>query len=213
MASWRAEPDRVADSWWTLRQVAPDWAPLYHSAGEPSPTQESGRWHRFGEGYAQYTSLSAFGAWAELLRGEAVRGNLRSEQYSRNLWQVYVVERDIADLSTFRKYDDCGLDPEIAVGGHDRSQELAAELIAAGYRGVISPSAALPEGVNLTIFGERYEKVLNGVPLDQWANTNPDLRLPTELLATGSAPEDLLTRTVYIGEPHEGFETWEKRTN
>src|SRR5205807_4943033 len=118
MASWRAEPARVSGEWRCYRQVSPDWASLYHAAGEPIPSQSSGRWHRQGEGYAQYMALEPLGAWAELMRYEGIHGDARAESYKRSLWLVFVREQDIADLSTFDRYDACGLDPRLAVGGH-----------------------------------------------------------------------------------------------
>ena len=165
MASWRAEPKAVAGEWTCFRQVSPAWPPLYHNAGTPAPDQESGRWHRKGEGYAQYLALSPLGAWAECVRYYSVRSPEQAREMQRDLWLVFVRERRVADLSTFDRYDACGLDPGLAVDpDHGASRELADELRASGFRGVLSPSAALPGVVNLTVFGERYERVLAGRP-------------------------------------------------
>ncbi len=144
MDSWRVEPVRRSQRWVCYRQTAVDNAPLYHSAGERTPSQTSGRWHRKSEGYAQYLALEPAGAWAELIRYEHLRGGARRAEYNRRLWAVVVDETEIADLSTFLAYDQCGLDPRLAVGAHPEAQELADALIAAGYRGLLSPSAALP---------------------------------------------------------------------
>jgi hypothetical protein len=207
VASWRAEPAGVDGEWRGFRQVAPDWPPLYHAAGEPLPTQGSARWHRQGQGYAQYLALEPMGAWAELVRYERIRGGTRAEQYRRRLWLVFVREHDIADLSTFERYEACGLDPCMAVGPHEASQELADELRAAGYRGVVSPSAALVGATNLTLFGARYEKVLLG-GLETWSNPNPQLRLPCSLVAEGTPPAELITETTFVDMPHDGYRAW-----
>jgi len=128
--------------------VSPAWPPLYHNAGAPAPDQESGRWHREGDGYAQYLALSPLGAWAECARYYSLRSPKQAREMKRDLWLVFVRETRIADLSSFDRYDTCGLDPAIAVEPHTlgRSQALADDLRAAGFRGVLSPSAALPIG-------------------------------------------------------------------
>ena len=69
-------------------------------------------------------------------------------------------------------YEACGLSPRIAVGDHQEGQALADDLRAAGFRGLLSLSAALPGAVNLSLFGERYEKLL--LHMDPWKWPNPD---------------------------------------
>jgi RES domain len=207
VASWRTEPPRVAGEWRAFRQVSPQWPPLYHAAGEPIPSQSSGRWHRVGEGYAQYLSLEPLGAWSELVRFEGIRGTHRAEQYRRRLWLALVRERDIADLSDFALWEACGLDPALAVGAHEPAQALAGELRAAGYRGLLSPSAALAGATNLTLFGPRFEKVLLG-GLERWGNPAPDRWLPCSLVAEGSPPAQLIVETTFRDMEHEGLVAW-----
>lgn len=207
MASWQAEPERVAGEWHCFRLVAPDWPPLYHAAGEPAPSQRSARWHRLGEGIAQYLALEPMGAWAELVRFERIRDPERAAQYRRRLWIVFVREREIADLSTFDRWEACGLDPRDAVGDHADCQQIADDLRAAGFRGVLSPSAALAGATNLTLFGARYEKVLLG-GLETWANPNPDLRLPCSLAAEGTPPDVLIGETILADMPHAAYRAW-----
>jgi hypothetical protein len=204
VASWADEPQRLSGSWFVFRQTAPETAPLFHAAGERTPTQISGRWHREGEGYAQYMALEPLGAWAELVRYERIRAMPRAETYKRRLWHFYVEESNIADLSSFAAYTDCGLDPRLAVGAHDASQELADELRAAGYRGVLSPNAALPGTTNLTLFGERYEKVLRA-SAELWDNPRPQLRLGCNLAGEGRPPGELITDTCFVGMEHDGY--------
>jgi len=208
VASWRAEPGRLASRWLAFRQVSPAWPPLYHAAGEPSPSQESGRWHRRGEGYCQYFSLSPLGAWAECVRYLSIRSIDYARSQRRNLWLALVEEHDIADLSTFDKYHACGLDPRVAVAEHVVSQSLADELLAAGYRGVVSPSAALPEAVNLSLFGVRYEHV-TVADLAAWQNPDPTCWIPVQRAAErASPPGQLCTETCFIGAPHVGYRAW-----
>jgi len=185
--------------------VAPGWPPLFHAAGEPSPSQESGRWHRQGEGYAQYLSLTAPGAWAEFVRRSSIRDAAFLAEQRRTLWQVFVDSDAIADLSSFEQWDALGLDPRDAVGDHAPCQALADELKDAGFKGVLAPSAALPGVVNLTIFGARYERLLI-TRLEDWDNPDPDIWLPCALVAEATAPPDRLrAETCYLGSPHRGY--------
>jgi len=207
VASWRTEPARISVERYCFRQVSPEWTPLYHAARELHPSQVSGRWHRMGEGYAQYMALEPMGAWAELVRYEGIRGNTRAVEYLRRLWLVLVRERDVADLGIFDRYEACGLDPRLAVGAHEDSCKLADDLRAAGFRGVLSPSAALVGATNLTLFGPRVEKKLL-LGLDTWDNPEPELRLPCSLVVEGNPPEELTTETSFQDMPHEGYRVW-----
>lgn len=208
VTSWATEPAKVnvASIWY--RHVSPDWPPLVHSAGEPHPSQESGRWHRKGEAYAQYLSESPPGAWAELIRQQSIRSVDFAEEQRRNLWLVYVDEHSVADLSTFDAWESCGLSPSTAVGVHADAQKVADDLRAAGYRGVLSPSAALPNTTNLTLFGSRYEHELSTDPR-LWRNPDPEVWLACQLAAGKAAPPTtLLTQTCYRNAPHLGYREW-----
>lgn len=180
---------------------------MFHAAGERVPSQRSGRWHREGEGYAQYLALQPAGAWAELIRYERIRARARAQEYVRRLWLVLIDEGDIAELSTFDRYAECGLDPGIAVGEHGTSQTLADDLVAANYRGVLSPSAALPGATNLTLFGERYEKVLL-TQLEDWLNPDPTTRLGCQLVSESGPSVELITRTCFVGFEHAAYEDY-----
>jgi hypothetical protein len=207
--SWRAKPQALSGEWICFRQVSPEWPPLYHNAGIPDPDQQSGRWHREGQGYAQYFALSPLGAWAECARYYSIRSAEQARGMKRNLWLVLVREDGIADLSSFDHYEACGLDPAIAVEpDHYRSQDLAEELSDAGFRGVLSPCAALPGVTNLTVFGERYEKVLL-TDVAAWPNPEPGLWLPCQtVVEAGPVPTELCTETVFRTKAHESYREW-----
>jgi RES domain-containing protein len=208
VASWRARPAAIAGEWTCFRQVDPRWPALFHDTGARAPTQESGRWHREGEGYAQYMSLSPLGAWAEHARYHSIRDADLAREQRRDLWVVFVREQEIADLGSFDRFEECGLDPKIAVGDHAPAQDLADELRVEGFRGVVSPSAALPGVVNLTIFGERYEKVLH-TDLAAWRNPDPEAWLPCQIaVEAGPMPIDLCTETVFMTKKHAGYRDW-----
>jgi hypothetical protein len=143
VASWTSRPAAVAGRWVGYRHVASGLPPLWYGAGSTTLGQVSGRWHREGEALGQYLALSSDGAWAERVRYESLRTEADRLADHRCLWHVRVSADRIADLSTFDAWDACGLDPAVAVGDHADSQALASELRRAGYRGVLSPSAAL----------------------------------------------------------------------
>jgi hypothetical protein len=63
-----------------------------------------------------------------------------------------------------------------------------------GARGVLSPSAALPGSVNLTLFGPRVQ-----VPWDSAAQLASSV--PAQRLTTGHPPRGLAERTRYFGQP------------
>lgn len=209
MPSWRAEPKAASGEWTCFRQVSPAWPPLYHNAGTPEPDQESGRWHRRGEDFAQYLALSPLGAWAECARYFSLRSPDQAREMRRDLWLVFVRERRIADLSTFDRYDACGLDPALSVApDHAPSQALADDLRAAGFRGLLSPSAALPGVVNLTVFGERYERVLL-TDLAAWRNPDGDAWLPVQaVVEQAPVPAQLCMETVFKSSKHPGYREW-----
>lgn len=174
-------------------------------------TQESGRWHVEGEGVAQYLALSADGAWAERCRYASIRDHTRRLEERRHLWQMQIVEYDIADLSTWDRYVDCGLDPWLSVGAHTDAWGLARDLRAAGYRGVLSPSAALdaPGAVNLTLFGERIEHHVNGPMPAPEANPRPELYIQTLLITeTGSPTTWAMQHTSYETGAHHEYAAW-----
>jgi RES domain-containing protein len=210
--SWAAEPAAVAGRWVAYRHVAQGVPPLWHGAGSTTLRQESGRWHREGESLVQYLALSSDGAWAERVRYEALRTEEDRVEDHRSLWQLRVSADRIADLSTFDAWEACGLDPAIAVGEHAHSQALASELRRAGYRGVLSPSAALDiaGAVNLTLFGSRIEHHVEGRPLPEEPVGGANAPwLPAILLTDRGAPTPFaMQRTCYRMGEHRTFAEW-----
>jgi RES domain-containing protein len=188
--SWAADPAAVSGRWVAYRHVARGVPPLWFGAGRTTLRQESGRWHRERESLVQYLALSSDGAWAERVRYEAIRTEARRLRDERCLWQLQVAGERIADLSTFDAWEACGLDPAIAVGDHADSQALASELRRAGYRGVLSPSAALDldGAVNLTLFGGRIEHRIQGLPLPDHPLADDGPWVPAVLLTDRGSP-------------------------
>ena len=202
----------VAGRWVAYRHVGGGVPPLWHGAGGTTRRQESGRWHREGESLVQYLALSSDGAWAERVRYESLRTEADRLAEHRSLWQLRVSADQIADLSTFDKWDACGLDPAVAVGEHAASQALASELRRARYRGVLSPSAALDVAgaVNLTLFGARVEHRIEGRPLpDEPVGGANAPWLPAILLTDRGAPTPFaMERTCYRAAEHRTLAEW-----
>lgn len=197
--------------WLAYRQVGPGWPPLWHPGPLTQPTrQPSARWHdeRRGE-LAQYLSLDVDGAWAELVRNQHVRDDRHRRDLPRKLFQGWVEEREIADLSDFERIEAAGLDPAAFVSDDQRpARALAAELRAHGYRGLLTPSAALRGAVNLTLFGGRRE-LYRHTRRAAGGNRRPDLYvLAAEVADEALIPPHVLDLARYLGDPHEGYEAW-----
>jgi hypothetical protein len=206
-----ALPDRVDGVWTAYRHTDRRVQPLWYGGGAKSLRQESGRWHEEGRDVAQYMSLSSNGAWAERCRYAHIRDDARRLEDRRMLWELQVIEHDIADLSSFDAYLACGLAPELAVGPHEKCWDLAYELRAAGYRGVLSPAAAYDrrDAVNLTLFGERIESQHYGAMPDPADNPRPDMYIAAILVTdSGSPTQYAMHHTCYEGEYHREFDRW-----
>lgn len=119
--------------------------------------QPSARWHAEGVGVCQYLALDEATAWAEHVVHAGIATDPDRRDNPRRLWRFWVEERDIADLQSRERFDACGLPSVCDDADYGRCQGLAEELRSAGYRGLLSPSAALPGGICLSLFGERYD--------------------------------------------------------
>jgi hypothetical protein len=216
VASWRREPARLSRRWLAYRQVAGAWPALWHPGPPNSPTrQPSARWHERPAGQlAQYLSLAADGAWAELVRYENLRTDQDRLDFRRRLWACAVDEQAIAALGSFSEIEACGLDPARVVDDDQTgARALADELRAHGYRGLLSPSAALDGSVNLTLFGGRREIEHDAPILARAGNPRPQEYLVVQLLADdAAAPPRLLRRTRRWGDRHLGLEAWQSRS-
>jgi len=160
---------------------------------------EPGRWHPAGDGATQYLSLSADGAWAELIRHEQLTSEDEVAQVSMQLWSVSVGQGMVADYSTFALADRAGFDARALVAeDHGSCRREGARLRELGYRGVLAVSAALPGEVNLTLFGPRTASTWGRRPL--LASS-----LPATVIAKGAPPAGLVGRVRRIGTPHAGL--------
>lgn len=197
----------AVDGEWTLvRQAGVGHPPLWLSPRlTDSKPQPSGRWHVEGAGYVQYLAPHEDASWAEHVRRCGVRTEEERRHFLLRLWRMRVVERRIADLSTFDRIEQSGLDPaQLVDDDHTYCHNLAAALGESGFRGVLAPSAALPGAVNFTLFGSRRE-----CKMDE-PNLRPDHYIACQLIADRAVPPPhVLDIARYHGEPHLGLYEWE----
>ena len=197
----------AVDGEWTLvRQAGVGHPPLWLSSRSAhSKPQPSGRWHVEGEGYAQYLAPHEDASWAEHVRRSGVRTEDERRHFLLRLWRMRVTERRIADLSTFDRIEESGLEPARFVDDdHAYCRHLAAALGDSGFRGVLAPSAAHPGAVNFTLFGSRRECKMGE------QSPRPDHYIPCQLIADRAVPPPhVLDITRYRGEPHLGLYEWE----
>jgi hypothetical protein len=166
------------------------------------PNRREGRWNVAGGGPVQYTCLDAEAPWAEMLRSEDLRDEDGAATFRSVLWQVRVAQGAIADYGTFAAARAAGFPPDALVDDdHERCQAEALRLAGLGARGVLSPSAALPGSVNLTLFGPR-------APIGWATAVRLASSVPAQPLAAGAPPPGLTARVRYRGEPHPLLEAF-----
>jgi RES domain-containing protein len=162
------------------------------------------RWHSAGDGATQYLSATADGAWAELIRNENLRSEGDLALVAMPFWQAQIDQGHIADYGDFEKADRAGFDPEsLITDDHAACQEEGRRLRAAGFAGVLYPSAALPGEQNIALFGPKIllpwgaaRRLASGIPATQ--------------ITVGSPPSVLLPRVRHVGARHAGFSEYQR---
>jgi hypothetical protein len=163
---------------------------------------QPGRWHVRGDGPTQYLSFSTDGAWAELIRSERLTTEAEAAMVSVQMWAIRVIQAMVVDYSTFDRAQEAGLHPVALVSeDYEDCQREGARLRSLGYCGVLAPSAALPDEINLTLFGPRVASTWNRPPL--LASS-----LPATAITKGAPPPGLVARVRQLGAPHAGFEAY-----
>jgi len=112
-----------------------------------------------GEPGAWYGSTTELGAWAELLRHHRSR-ELSPFAIRRRIGRAQVEGLRVLDLSDAQVREALGL-TEADLTGDDltRCQALGAAARAAGFEGILAPSAALPDESILVVFPAAIAKV------------------------------------------------------
>jgi RES domain-containing protein len=167
-----------------------------------NPNRRDGRWSIAGQLPTQYMSLDAESPFAEILRHEDLRTEAAAAHYSATVWQLTIDDGLIVDYSTFELADTAGFEAEALVSDdHERCQAEATWLAGGGARGLISPSAALPGSLSLTLFGPR-------VCVAWGTTTELASSIPAQRLITGNPPAALTKRVRYFGQTEPLLEAY-----
>jgi hypothetical protein len=163
------------------------------------PNAQPGRWHAPGDGPTQYLSLSPEGAWAELIRREDVSDDDAVAAIRVPIWIASIAADGLADYRDLGRAEAAGLSAEALVDeDYGPCQREGRRLRSLGYDGVITPSAALPGAVNVTLFGGRYAM--------RWgARASPGSGIATTVVAVGSPPPGLSAGVRRRGDAHAGL--------
>lgn len=170
-----------------FRHCDPAHAFLWESDAQPPA-----RWHPAGRGPAHYLADTPAGAWAELIRHEAIIDADDLTDVRRALWTIEVPDADVVQAERVR------LPRAITTGGLDsyhRCQAHAERLRSLGATAILAPSAALERG---TAGGHRTDGGLQPATAADARvvalfGPRPDL-VGWIVVTTGAPPADLLTQ-------------------
>lgn len=166
-----------------------------------SPNSRPGRWsHPENETVAQYCTLDPASAIAEMVRYEDLRDVGEASELRVDVWELRVDEGAIVDLSTPERVKRQGFAWEPLVSDSwDRCQAEGLRITSLGARGVLAPSAALPRGVTLTLFGPRTE-------IDWNAEPSLSIQVPARQIVCGAPGRHLVEETRFFGGAYPDVE-------
>jgi RES domain-containing protein len=134
-------------------------APTRRLVDVASPAAGPGRYHRVGEPGAWYASTTELGAWAELLRHHT-SSELSPFEIRRRIGRAQVEGLRVLDLSDPQVREALALaEADLTSDGLTRCQELGEAARAAGFEGILAPSAALAGEIILVVFPSAMAKV------------------------------------------------------
>ena len=166
-----------------------------------SPNSRPGRWsHPEDDTVAQYCTLDIASALAEMVRYENLRDVDEASELRVNVWELRIDEGAIADYSTPARATRQGFawEPLVSDAWEDCRME-GLRVAEAGGRGVLAPSAALSQGVALTLFGPRTE-------IDWEAEPSLSIQIPAREVLRGSPGKHLVGNTRFFGDPYPDLE-------
>lgn len=162
-----------------------------------SPNSRPGRWNLPEDGtIAQYCALDVGSAIAELVRYEDLRDVEEASELRVDVWELRVDEGAIVDYSTPERTAAQGFAWEPLVSNSwEACQEEGSRIVELGGRGVLAPSAALPQGLTLTLFGPRTEIAWSAQP-------SLSIQVPARHVMRGGAGRHLVEDTRFFDQPY-----------
>jgi hypothetical protein len=166
-----------------------------------SPNSRPGRWSRpEEETVAQYCTLDVASAVAEMVRYENLRRIDEARELRIGIWELRVDEGAISDYSTPERATNQGFAWEPLISDSWREcQTEGLRIVEAGGRGVLGPSAALPGGVALTLFGPRTEIAWRAEP-------SLSIQIPARRILRGEPGDHLVCGTRFFDDPYPEVE-------
>jgi hypothetical protein len=131
-----------------------------------------------------------------MVRSENLREVEDARELSVSVWELRIDEGAVVDYSTPSLAENQGFEWNALISdGWESCQEEARRLIAKGARGVIGPSAALPQGVTLTLFGPRTEITWSAEP-------TLSIQIPARHVLRGAPGDGLVRDTRFFDEAY-----------
>jgi RES domain-containing protein len=166
-----------------------------------SPNSRPGRWSHPEDGtIAQYCTLDIASAIAEMVRNENLREIDDANELRVSVWELRIDEGAVVDYSTPTRAGQQGFAWEPLVS--DSWEECRAEgerIQVLGGRGVLAPSAALPRGVALTLFGARTEIAWGAEP-------SLSIQIPARHVIRGAPGSDVVRQTRFFDDAYPDLE-------
>jgi RES domain-containing protein len=176
-------------------------ATTYDTPLRVSPNSRPGRWnHPENSTIAQYCTLDVPSAIAEMVRYEDLREIGEAQELRVSIWELRIDEGAIADYSTPKRTSAQGFVWESLVSDSwEDCQSEGPRIAEAGGRGILAPSAALPQGLTLTLFGPRTE-------ISWQAEPSLSIQIPARHVVTGSPGNHLVSYTRFFGDRYPDLE-------
>lgn len=170
------------------------------------PSEQAGRFHTIDSPPTQYLCRHPLGPAAEIIRHSRSAIPLEAGSvFAIRVWALRLTLPD--DTPVYRFGTPAAELPVLAdlVGDdYEPSQRLAQDHRAAGVRGVIVPSAALPGTENIVLFGDRVAISYADDPIEEW-------EIPASMTASaGSPPASLIPLVRRFGQPHPALSAWRR---
>ena len=123
-----------------------------------------GRWHVVGDPPTQYWSTTPDGAWAELIRAEELTLEDELDLLRMPIWVCRIPCLGLIDLRDSASQEQHGITAADLTSEDWSACQRVATHVRASARGVISPSAAMDDASNVTLFGPRRAIALEQRP-------------------------------------------------